>query len=487
MANTLITKNSSTAAAIPTAGQLVQGELAVNVTDKRIFTENSGGTVVELGVNPSSVTTGALSYSGVFSGGTNIINIGGGQLYKEAGGKIGIATSTPAQKLHIYGNTGVTALSVGDNSIATPYILLEADATNSIQTLHGRGNFPLSFKLANTERMRLTSTGLGIGTSSPRGKLDLGVIASTTLSNNLANAQLVLEAPTGTGNFCNSIVWSESSGAAVSVASIAAVDEGSASATGIVFATGDSSALTERLRITSSGLVGIGVSSPAFKLDLAVTDTTAYSTSAYAYEPVRITNNGAGGIAGLLFQTTSTGTANTAQATISVIAESASSKNTAITFGTRQNSNSAIPERLRIDSAGNLGLGVTPSAWGSGRTALQIGGSGYVIGVGQIDVGVNYYYDGAYRYVGTGYASSYQSYNGLHAWYNAPSGTAGNAISFTQAMTLTAAGNLGIGTSSPVNKLDLYNGDQTLSRDTGGASGTNSINFRHTQVTSVHI
>jgi hypothetical protein len=55
MANTIITKNSATATAVPTAGQLVQGELAVNVTDKRLFTENSGGTVVELGTNPSQV------------------------------------------------------------------------------------------------------------------------------------------------------------------------------------------------------------------------------------------------------------------------------------------------------------------------------------------------------------------------------------------------------------------------------------------------
>jgi hypothetical protein len=55
MANTIITKNSATATAVPTAGQLVQGELAVNVTDKRLFTENSGGTVVEVGTNPSTI------------------------------------------------------------------------------------------------------------------------------------------------------------------------------------------------------------------------------------------------------------------------------------------------------------------------------------------------------------------------------------------------------------------------------------------------
>ena len=53
---TIITKNSSTASSVPLNTQLVQGELAVNVTDKRLFTENASGTVVELGTNPSSLT-----------------------------------------------------------------------------------------------------------------------------------------------------------------------------------------------------------------------------------------------------------------------------------------------------------------------------------------------------------------------------------------------------------------------------------------------
>jgi hypothetical protein len=44
-------------------------------------------------------------------------------------------------------------------------------------------------------------------------------------------------------------------------------------------------------------------------------------------------------------------------------------------------------------------------------------------------------------------------FNGAHLWYNAASGTAGNAITFTQAMTLDASGNLGIGTTSPSGRL----------------------------------
>ena len=45
---TIITKNSSTASSVPAAGSLVQGELAVNVTDKKLYTKDSGGNVVKV-------------------------------------------------------------------------------------------------------------------------------------------------------------------------------------------------------------------------------------------------------------------------------------------------------------------------------------------------------------------------------------------------------------------------------------------------------
>jgi len=46
--STIITKNSSTASAVPSAGSLVQGELAVNVTDKKLYTKDSSATVVKV-------------------------------------------------------------------------------------------------------------------------------------------------------------------------------------------------------------------------------------------------------------------------------------------------------------------------------------------------------------------------------------------------------------------------------------------------------
>ena len=106
-----------------------------------------------------------------------------------------------------------------------------------------------------------------------------------------------------------------------------------------------------------------------------------------------------------------------------------------ILFGT----NNAV--KATLDSAGNLGLGVTPSAW-SGLTASQIRYASLSSGGADLYLSANVYYNANWKYATTGVASQYIQYNGAHTWFTAASGTAGNAISFTQAMTLDASGNL---------------------------------------------
>jgi hypothetical protein len=61
----------------------------------------------------------------------------------------------------------------------------------------------------------------------------------------------------------------------------------------------------------------------------------------------------------------------------------------------------------------------------------------------------NAYYNAGYKYVATSAAGLYTIDANVHKWYSAASGTAGNAITFTQAMTLDASGRLGIGQTSP--------------------------------------
>jgi len=109
---------------------------------------------------------------------------------------------------------------------------------------------------------------------------------------------------------------------------------------------------------------------------------------------------------------------------------------------------------VTVDNAQNVGVGVTPSAWPSGQGAMQLkngGLSAWALGGVNGYIYSNAYYDGSNnRYINNGFANSYaiNNANGIHAWFNAASGTAGNAITFTQAMTLDASGNLLVGTTS---------------------------------------
>jgi len=113
-------------------------------------------------------------------------------------------------------------------------------------------------------------------------------------------------------------------------------------------------------------------------------------------------------------------------------------------------------DKLIIDSSGNLGLGVTPSAWSQGRGfELLAPGMGLWNGSGSpssIYITGNAYFNSGFKYGVNGEASHYYQYLGQHVWSTAPSGTAGNAISFTQAMTLDASGNLLVGTTTSSNR-----------------------------------
>jgi len=95
----------------------------------------------------------------------------------------------------------------------------------------------------------------------------------------------------------------------------------------------------------------------------------------------------------------------------------------------------------------NLGLSVTPSAWTTYK-AIQIGSTSFSGVNTDLEIASNAYYNSGWKYLNTaGGAAKYSQQEnayGVHVWYTAPSGTAGNAISWTQAMTLDATGNLGV-------------------------------------------
>lgn len=121
----------------------------------------------------------------------------------------------------------------------------------------------------------------------------------------------------------------------------------------------------------------------------------------------------------------------------------------------------------------NLGLGVTPSAWGSGYTAFQTKNTSiFTSGTTDLNFGQNVYVNsgGNYTYISNGYATLYNQYAGKHYWSTAASGTAGNAITFTQAMTLDASGRLAVGTTSASAQFHVLNanGNSGLGSDNTG-------------------
>jgi hypothetical protein len=114
-----------------------------------------------------------------------------------------------------------------------------------------------------------------------------------------------------------------------------------------------------------------------------------------------------------------------------------------------------------VFSDGNVGIGVTPNSnWQSSWKVVQILGNGSVSGISGLNavyIGSNLYWqnDQNGRYIASDFATFYQQYNGEHRWSIAPSGTAGNLISFTRAMTIDNSGNVGIGGTPGSVRLDL--------------------------------
>jgi len=148
---------------------------------------------------------------------------------------------------------------------------------------------------------------------------------------------------------------------------------------------------------------------------------------------------------------------------------------------------SAWGERMRIDYLGNVGVGVTPSAWVSTYKALQA--STYASFAGNSDdkltaVSNNFYNDGTGKFVGNGYAASYSQYQGAHRWQTSTvsnSSGAGAGLTFTQAMTLDASGNLLVGTTS---NAPAGTQSQFVNQWSGGAKWGSTFNQTVSSATS---
>ena len=388
MASTIVTKNSSTASAVPVTGDLTQGELAVNVTDKKLYTKDSGGTVVKLvgglgnqeanavaitGGSINGTTVGATTAStGAFTtlSASSTVSGTGFSTYLASPPAIG-GTTAAAGSFTTLSASGNTTLSGGTangvaylngSKVVTTGSALTFDGTNlglgtaspvsyanfSYMTVNGTNgagfrlqntagttiseiyensnglgifsisNLPIIFGVNNTEQMRLTSTGLGIGTSSPGYKLTLN--AFTTVSGPVVAVKQSAE----TSAFYGVAVQRSGNDSTIGLAFNSSADAWQISAsyasTGgykpITFATSD----TERVRIDTSGnlLVGktsanAGVVGAELRADGTVVSTQTASTN--SGDSYRLYSTGAGayrfyvGLGGTIYATSTTITA----------------------------------------------------------------------------------------------------------------------------------------------------------------------------------
>jgi hypothetical protein len=289
--------------------------------------------------------TGTTNYLPKWTSGSAL----GNSVLQENSGSIGIngaaVPDTDDTRLQINGTTYST-LSLKSTSVNA---IFRSHDPNSILYAGNISNHPIGFIVNNAEQMRLTSTGLGIGTTLPSEKLH--VVGNQKIDGVLTIAT--------------------SSSTALSINSTA-----------------------------SAAYIGMSDSSGSF----------VYLGS----------DNGS-----LLFQTPT----------------------------------SSYSTKMTLSDAGNLGLGVVPSAWGgTSLKALEINSVGNsLVGFGNGDIVLmsNAYFNSGFLYAGTNNATSYRQQDGVHKWNIASSGTAGNAISFTQAMTLDASGNLMVGGTTASGRLTV--------------------------------
>lgn len=132
MANTIILKKSSTASAIPSAGSLQPGELAVNLADAKLYTKTTGGTVILVG---SGAGGGGTVTSVAASGGTTGLTFSGSPITTSGtltlGGTLAVAS----------GGTGaatLTGIVVGNGTSAFTTVTAPSGAivgTTDTQTL----------------------------------------------------------------------------------------------------------------------------------------------------------------------------------------------------------------------------------------------------------------------------------------------------------------------------------------------------------------
>ena len=391
-------------------GDTMTGDLTVpnvvvsgNVDGRDVSADGTKLDTIETNADVTDTTNvtaaGALmTTGGTMTGGLNITS-----------GNLGIGTSSPSTftgytNVTIKGGSNGSNLDFHNSSNARIGAIVSNPGTELI--IETNEATPLEFKTNSTERMRITSSGsVGIGTSSPAHSISL--------------------------EQSNKLGWVSTVGSDKAAIEFSGVDDS------LRFYNNTGS--TERLRINSSGNVGIGTSSVTSGFKLDVVGDARFSDVA-GDDGVEL-GWSAGGSQGF----------------VQVYDRGASAFRDL-------NLNNAVT----ITSTGNVGIGVVPTTDHNPVVeALQIGSTANLYGRNDAEVTAltsNSYLSlaGFPKYITTNEASEYTQSSGNHIWYNAPSGTAGASCVLTERMRLDASGKVGINTTTMQSTFNVQGVDGNI-------------------------
>ena len=184
----------------------------------------------------------SLGYGTSFSGSNT-------RLLVDTSGNVGIGTTSPSEKLHIFGTTA--AVKIEGDGVTSANLKFKTNETDRWNVNVPSGSTDLRFTTGSSDTLTLKSNGnVGIGTTSPQGTLSVKPSQFRELDFIESNSQMTMRSTAPDTSYNLRALGIESSD--------------------IVFRTGSTSGTTstQRMVINSSGNVGIGTTSPSAKLQV---------------------------------------------------------------------------------------------------------------------------------------------------------------------------------------------------------------------------